>query len=276
MKNSTLYIVATPIGNLGDITFRAIETLKSADIIAAEDTRRTIKLLNHYEIKTSMMSYHQHNRKQAGEKILSLLTAGKNVALVTDAGMPCISDPGYELVHDARLQQFNVECIPGACAAVTAMALSGFDSTYFVFEGFLPKESKFIKQRLNILASESRPIILYESPHRLEKTFTMLIDNFNHRKICLANEITKLHEKIIIDTASNISDLLKNTPPRGEYVIIIDKSANDKKEDWQNVDIKTHIKSYIDSGMSKMDAIKAVAKDRNIPKSEAYSYSIDL
>ena len=276
MKNSTLYIVATPIGNLGDITFRAIETLKSADIIAAEDTRRTIKLLNHYEIKTPMMSYHQHNRKQAGEKILSLLTEGKNVALVTDAGMPCISDPGYELVHDTREQQINVECIPGACAAVTAMALSGFESTYFVFEGFLPKESKLIKQRLNILASESRPIILYESPHRLEKTITMLIDNFNHRKICLANEITKLHEKIIVDTASNISDLLKNTPPRGEYVIIIDKSANDKKEDWQNVDIKTHIKSYIDSGMSKMDAIKAVAKDRNIPKSEAYSYSIDL
>lgn len=196
MKNSTLYIVATPIGNLGDITFRAIDTLKSVDIIAVEDTRRTIKLLNYYDIKTPMISYHHHNRKHSGEKILSILSDDKNVALVTDAGMPCISDPGYELVRDARDEQFNVECIPGACAAVTAMALSGFDSTYFVFEGFLPKESKLIKQRMDIIASESRPVILYESPHRLEKTIKMLAQNLGNRKICLANEITKLHKKI--------------------------------------------------------------------------------
>ena len=276
MKNSTLYLVATPIGNLGDITFRAIDTLKTVDLIAAEDTRRTIKLLNHYEIKTSMISYHQHNRKSAGEKILTLLAEGKNIALVTDAGMPCISDPGYELVHDARQQQFNVECIPGACAAVTALALSGFDSTYFVFEGFLPKESNQIKQRLEILSNESRPIILYETPHRLEKTIKMLTKAFSDRKICLANEITKLHEKVIIDSAESIYAYISDNPPRGEYVIIIDKSSNEASEDWSDLDIKAHIKSYIDSGMSKMDAVKAVAKDRKLPKSEVYAHSLDL
>ncbi|MEX1376922.1 MAG: 16S rRNA (cytidine(1402)-2'-O)-methyltransferase [Eubacteriales bacterium] len=276
MNNSILYIVATPIGNLGDITFRAVDTLKTVDMVAAEDTRRTIKLLNHLEIKTPMLSYHQHNRNQAGEKILSLLSDGKSVALVTDAGMPCISDPGYELVRDARKSGFSVECIPGACAAVTALALSGFDSTYFVFEGFLPKESKLIKQRLSFLQNEKRPIILYETPHRLEKTIKLLSNMFSDRQICLANEITKLHEKVIIDTAEEISKLLSDNPARGEYVIIIDKSGEEEKENWDDMEISTHIKSYIDGGMSKMDAVKAVAKDRNMPKSEIYPYSLDL
>jgi len=276
MKNSTLYIVATPIGNLGDMTFRAVETLKEVDIIAAEDTRHTIKLLNHFEIKTPMMSYHQHNRNQAGQKILSLLSEGNNIALVTDAGMPCISDPGYEIVRDARLENYVVECIPGASAAVTAMALSGFDSTHFVFEGFLPKESKLINQRLTMLSSEVRPIILYESPHRLNKTIKLLQKTFDDRNICLANELTKLHEKVIIGTSQKVSEFLDERPPRGEYVIVIDKSNDETKEDWNNVDIKTHIQSYIDSGMNKMDAVKAVTKDRNIPKSEVYSHSIDL
>lgn len=276
MKNVTLYIVATPIGNLGDMTFRAVDTLREVDIIAAEDTRHTIKLLNHFEIKTPMMSYHQHNRNQAGQKILSLLSEGKNIALVTDAGMPCISDPGFEIVRDARKEEYNVECIPGASAAVTAMALSGFDSTHFVFEGFLPKESKLINQRLSVLSSETRPTILYETPHRLNKTIKMLQKTFGERKICLANEITKLHEKVIIGTSENISQFLDEHPARGEYVIVIDKSDDETKEDWNNIDIKTHIQSYIDSGMSKMDAVKAVAKDRNIPKSEVYNHSIDL
>ena len=275
-KEPVLYIVATPIGNLGDITLRALETLKEVDIIAAEDTRRTIKLLNHFEIKTPMMPYHHHNKNQAGEKILYNLSKGKNIALVTDAGMPCISDPGYELVRDARKQNYKVECIPGACAAITALALSGFDSTYFVFEGFLPKEIKHIKQRLELLASEQRPIILYETPHRLEKTIELLNKTFSNRNICLANELTKLHEKIIINSPKQILSFIKENPPRGEYVLIIDKSSENKKEDWNDIDIKTHIKSYIESGMSKMDAVKAVAKDRNVPKSEVYNYSLDL
>lgn len=276
MKKATLYIVATPIGNLGDMTFRAVDTLKQVDIIAAEDTRHTIKLLNHFEIKTPMMSYHQHNRNQAGQKILSLLSDNKNVALVTDAGMPCISDPGFEIVRDARLEDYNVECIPGASAAVTALALSGFDSTHFVFEGFLPKESKMINHRLTVLSSEMRPIILYEAPHRLNKTIKLLQKIFGDRKICLANEITKLHEKVIIGTSQDISEYLDEHSPRGEYVIVIDSSSDEFKEDWNNIDIETHIKSYIESGMSKMDAVKAVAKDRNLPKSEVYSYSIEL
>ena len=276
MNNSTLYIVATPIGNLGDITFRAVETLQAVDMIAAEDTRRTIKLLNHFEIKTPMLSYHQHNRNQAGEKILLMLSEGKSIALVTDAGMPCISDPGYELVRDARAAGFSVECIPGACAAITALALSGFDSTFFVFEGFLPKESKLIKQRLSILQNETRPIIMYETPHRLEKTIKMLNDTFKDREICLANEITKLHEKVLINTADGISKILADNPPRGEYVIIIDKSNDISNENWDDMDIKEHIQSYIDGGMSKMDAVKAVAKDRNMPKSEVYPHSLEL
>jgi len=276
MKNAILYIVATPIGNLADITFRAIDTLKSADIIAAEDTRRTIKLLNYYDIKTPMVSYHHHNRRESGDKILSLLEQGKNIALVTDAGMPCISDPGYELVRDARNSGFAIECIPGACAAITALALSGFDSAQFVFEGFLPKESKLIKDRLKALEAEKRPIILYETPHRLEKTIKMLADIFADRKICLANELTKLHEKIIIDKPDKISSFLAENGTRGEYVIIIDKSEEANTEDWVNIDIKAHIRSYIDSGMSKMDAVKAVAKDRGLPKSSVYEQSLDL
>ncbi len=276
MNNSTLYIVATPIGNLGDITFRAVETLKNVDIIAAEDTRRTIKLLNYYEIHTPMMPYHQHNRMQAGEKILSILAEGKNVALVTDAGMPCISDPGFELVRDARAGGFKVEGIPGASAAVTAMALSGFDSTHFVFEGFLPKDSKSIKQRLAVIESEIRPVILYETPHRLEKTVEMLAMTFKNRKICLANELTKIHEKVIIDTPVKIAEFIKKNPPKGEYVIVIDKADETLQENWSEIDVTTHIKSYMDSGMSKMDAVKAVAKDRKMPKSEIYAFSVDL
>lgn len=276
MQKSTLYIVATPIGNLADITFRAIDTLKNVDIIAAEDTRRTIKLLNYYDIKTSMMSYHHHNRNQAGQKILSLLSEGQNVALVTDAGMPCISDPGYELVRDARSEHFSVECIPGACAAVCAMALSGFDSVHFVFEGFLPKDNKDLKKRLSKISTDTRAIIIYESPHRLVKTLQMLAKIFVDRNICLASEITKLHEKVIIDTAENIYEQINKDNIRGEYVIVIDKCEDTQKEDWDNIDIKTHIQSYLDSGLSKMDAVKAVAIDRNIPKSQVYSHSIDL
>ena len=276
MNNSVLYIVATPIGNLGDITFRAIETLKNVDIIAAEDTRRTIKLLNYYEINTPMLSYHHHNRILSGEKILSLLAEGKNIALVTDAGMPCISDPGYELVRDTRAAGFKVECIPGASASVTAMALSGFDSTYFVFEGFLPKDTKSTKQRLKLIESETRPIILYETPHRIEKTMEKLAMVAGSRKICIANELTKIHEKVLIDSPEKIIDFLQKNPPKGEYVIIIDKAADVQNENWSEIDIASHIKSYMDGGMNKMDAVKAVSKDRKIPKSEVYAYSLDL
>ena len=275
MNNSTLYIVATPIGNLSDITFRAVDTLKSVDVIAAEDTRRTIKLLNYYEIKTPMLTYHHHNRMQAGEKILSLLSEGKCIALVTDAGMPCISDPGYEIVRDARKSGFKVECIPGASAAVTALALSGFDSTYFVFEGFLPKDTKSFNQRIKIIESETRPVILYETPHRLEKTIEVLRKTIKGRQICLANELTKIHEKVIIDSPEKILGFLKENPPKGEYVIIIEPD-NIKSDDWSDFDIETHIKSYMESGMSKMDAVKAVAKDRKIPKSQVYAHSVDL
>jgi len=276
MKNAILYIVATPIGNLSDITFRAIDTLKTVDIIAAEDTRRTIKLLNYYEIKTPMIAYHHHNRREAGDKIINLLEQDKKIALVTDAGMPCISDPGYELVRDARKDGFAIECIPGACAAITALALSGFDSAQFVFEGFLPKESKLIKERLKILETEKRPIILYETPHRLQKTIKLLSDIFSDRQICLANELTKLHEKIIIDKPDKVSLFLDKNGSRGEYVLIIDKSEDKNTENWTNIDIKEHIISYIDSGMSKMDAVKAVAKDRGLPKSSVYEQSLDI
>lgn len=272
--NGTLYIVATPIGNLSDMTFRAVQTLKDVDVIAAEDTRRTIKLLNHFEISTKMMPYHQHNRREAGRKIINMLHNGKNIALVSDAGMPCISDPGFELVSEARENALKVECIPGACAAITAMALSGFDSSQFVFEGFLPRENKDLNKRLNILDAEKRPIIIYESPHRLTKTLKKLIEFFSNRRVCIANELTKIHEKIFICDVSDALSIFDKISPRGEYVIIIDKQDKNLIDDWTNLDIAEHVNQYLESGMSKMDAIKAVAKDRNVPKSQIYSHIV--
>lgn len=272
--SGTLYIVATPIGNLGDMTYRAVETLQAVDTIAAEDTRHTIKLLNHFDIHTPMMPYHTHNMREAGRKINNMLHKGKDIALVTDAGMPCVSDPGYELVHLAREEHHPVVVIPGASASVSALALSGFDSSRFVFEGFLPKETKDIRHRLDLLSREERVIILYESPHRIKKTLKMLGDVMGERMLCVANEITKLHEKVFIQSAADAAQLFDEKNPRGEYVIVID-AAQAAQDDWSALDISQHIQHYMDAGLSKMAAIKAVAKDRKVPKSEIYAHTID-
>lgn len=271
--SGTLYIVATPIGNLSDFTFRGVEILSSVDIIAAEDTRRTIKLLNHYKIKTSMMPFHQHNRHVIGKKILRMLET-KDVALVSDAGTPCISDPGFELVAEAREAGFSVECIPGACAAIAAMVLTGFDSSRFVFEGFLPTDNKNLRKRLEILSRENRAIIIYESPHRLKKTLERLGDVFLGRTMALASEITKIYESVKITKAEDAKDIFSEDSPRGEYVIVIDANKDEDVEDWSELDISQHVQMYIDGGSIKMEAIKLVAKDRNMPKSEIYKHVV--
>lgn len=275
--SGTLYIVATPIGNLGDITMRAISTLKEVDVIAAEDTRHTVKLLNHYDIKTRLISHHEHNAIESANGILMLLEKGNNVALVSDAGMPCISDPGYELVMMARNQGFSVTCLPGASAMPTAVALSGLDAARFRFEGFLPKNKA---QRLNLLEEISKDgcaIVIYEAPHRLTKTLGELIEPFKGRKLAIINDITKLHERVETYNVDDVMNHLDDWNLKGEFVIVIEKGDRVKDDWWETLSIEQHIVALIEKeNLSKMDAIKKVAKQRNVKKGDIYKQAIDI
>jgi len=272
-----LYLVATPIGNLKDITFRAIEVLKEVDIIAAEDTRNTIKLLNHYEIKKQMTSYHEHNKFEKGKELIGYLLEGKSIALVTDAGMPAISDPGEDLVKACYNEGIEVSVIPGASAVVSAVAISGLSTRRFIFEAFLPSEKKERKNVLEKLREETSTIILYESPHRLTKTLEELRDYLGEdRKISIIREITKKHEEVLRVTILEAINYYLSENPRGEFVLVIE-GANPKQkfqnelEEWKKISIKEHVKLYEDRGISSKDAMKLVAKDRGVSKRDIYN-----
>ena len=272
-----IYLVATPIGNLSDISMRAIETLKNVDIIACEDTRNTIRLLNHFEIKGHLTSYHEYNKIDKAYELCEKVKEGKNIAFVSDAGMPAISDPGYELVDIAYKEGLEVTVVPGASAVVSALAISGISSRRFAFEGFLPADKNEKKEILTELSQESRTLILYEAPHRLLKTLKELLEYMGDRNIAIVREITKLHEEVLKGRlAEIISDYeSEKVAIRGEYVLVIEgKSLLEKREErqksFEEVSIREHYEKYIAEGMDKKEAMKAVAKDRGIQKREVY------
>ncbi len=271
-----LYIVATPIGNLGDITLRALETLKTADVIAAEDTRHTIKLLNHYDIKTKMISHHEHNEENSADGIVMLMEQGLNVALVTDAGMPCISDPGYKLVHLARSRGFEVTCLPGASAVPAAIALSGLDAGRFRFEGFLPKNNSQRKKLLEDISKDGCAVVIYEAPHRILKIAEDIAEAFPERKIAVINDISKIHEKVETYDAADLLPKLLEWKLKGEFVIVIERGEAKINDDFNQYSIREHVQKVMETEkLKKMDAIKKVAKLRGLAKNDVYKEMID-
>jgi len=276
-----LYLVPTPIGNLKDITLRALEVLENADIIAAEDTRVSLKLLNHFNIKKSLISYHQHNEQGKSDVIVDKLKEGLTIALITDAGTPGISDPGSVIVEKCIDEGIDFEVLPGATAITTALVYSGLDTTKFLFRGFLPRENKDRNPVIEELKGRRETLIFYEAPHRIINTLEFLLDNLGNRRLAICRELTKLHEEILRFTLDEAIDYYKEKNPRGEYVLIIEGKSDEEieqeiKSQWEELSIEEHIIQYINEGMKKKDAIKQVAKDRKLPKSEVYKYSLEI
>lgn len=275
--NGKLYLVATPIGNLEDITLRAIKTLKQVDIIAAEDTRHTLQLLNHLEISKPLISYHRHNEEIKSKDLINLLLEGKNIALVSDAGTPVISDPGEEIVKIAIQNNIEIIPIPGACALITALISSGIDSKEFTFMGFLPLNKKLRKEKLSEIQNSTKTIILYEAPHKIKNTLEDLANLTEERKIVLARELTKIHEEFITGTAKELVE--KINTPKGEFVIIIQANKENKLQNdielLNNLSIEEHFEYYKNKGLEKKEIIKQIAKDRNVTKNEIYIKLLD-
>lgn len=267
-----LYIVATPIGNLEDITVRAIKTLKQVDIIAAEDTRHTLKLLNHFEISKPLVSYYRENEKEKSQNLIKQLLEGKNIAIVSDAGTPGISDPGEEIVKQAIENEIVIVPIPGACAAINAIVCSGMSTKEFAFLGFLSTNKKEKIKKLKDNLYETKTLILYEAPHKLTITLQDILELLGDRQVCLAKEITKIHESFI---RGKISEILKCIEePKGEYIIIVEGAKQTKKEEeiieLSKLSVEEHYEYYKQKGMEKKDIIKLVAKDRGVPKNDIY------
>lgn len=277
----SLYLIPTPIGNLEDMTFRAIKILKEADIIAAEDTRQTKKLLNHFDISTPLVSYHEHNKETSGNKIINMLKEGKVVALVSDAGMPTISDPGYELVVFALSEKIAVIPLPGANAALTALIASGLSTQPFYFYGFLDRQKKTKRKQLESIKSMRDTIIFYEAPHRLKETLKLMVEVFGNRKIALSRELTKKFEEFIRGNLVEILQWSEENEIRGEFCIIVEGALVQEEEPtsnwWDDLSIVEHVDYYInEKSMSSKEAIKSVTKDRGVHKREIYqSYHID-
>jgi len=276
-----LYLVPTPIGNLKDITLRALEVLKTVDIIAAEDTRQSLKLLNHFEIKKTLISYHQHNEQGRSEDIINKLKEDISIAIITDAGTPGISDPGSVIAQRCIEEGIEFEVLPGATAITTALVYSGLDTTKFLFRGFLPRENKDRKPIIEELKDRRETLIFYEAPHRLLDTLEFLKDNLGDRKISICRELTKLHEEIIRVTLLEAIKYYNEKAPRGEYVLVVEgkkeeEIEKEEKAKWDHMTVEEHIKKYIDDGLSKKDAIKKVSKDRGLSKSEVYKSSFDI
>lgn len=270
----TLYLVATPIGNLADLSERARKVLSEVDFIAAEDTRNSGRLLAYYGIKKPMVSYFEHNKRQRGEEIAARIEAGQSCALITDAGMPAISDPGEDLVRLCAERGIDVSIIPGACAAVCALALSGLSTSRFVFEGFLSTAKAERKKALAALKNEVRTVILYEAPHKLAGTLADLLAELGDRRITLCRELTKINEEVIRTTVSGAIERYSTEAPRGEYVLILEGACGAVPADaafWAEWDVQAHMAYYLSEGMTRQEAVKAVAADRDVPKSEIYN-----
>ncbi len=270
-----LYLCATPIGNLEDMTFRAVRILKEADLIAAEDTRNSIKLLNHFGIQTPMTSYHEYNKIEKGQKLVELLLEGRNIALITDAGTPGISDPGEELVKMCYEAGAAVTSVPGAAACITALTLSGLSTRRFAFEAFLPSDKKERREILEELAGETRTIVLYEAPHRLVRTLKELAEAMGDRKATVCRELTKMHETAFATTLEDACLYYETTEPKGECVIVVEgksrKAARaEARARWEELSMEEHMEQYLSAGMTKKDAMKQVARDRGIGKREVY------
>lgn len=270
-----LYLIPTPIGNLEDMTFRAIRLMKEADLIAAEDTRNTKKLCSHFEISTPLVSYHEHNKETSGRQLIDRLVKGDNIALVSDAGMPCISDPGYEIVHAAIEAGIAVVPLPGANAALTALIASGINPQPFYFYGFLPRGKKERKAELDRLKRQNGAILLYEAPHRLKDTLKDMLDILGDREIVLCRELTKKFEEFLRGTISTAVDWSKNEEIRGEFCIVVkgsdDLESDDEPPWWTPLGLKEHVEHYINvENLSSKEAIKRTASDRRLPKREVY------
>ena len=266
---------ATPIGNLSDMTQRVIDTLREVDVIAAEDTRNSIKLLNHFEIKTPMTSYHEYNKVEKAQQLTAQLLAGKNIALITDAGTPAISDPGEVLVAMCQEAGIRVTSLPGCCACITALTLSGLSSRRFCFEGFLPSDKKERKFILDELKDETRTIILYEAPHHLKRTLQELYDTLGQRRITLCRELTKKFETVFPATLEKALDYYEENEPKGEYVHVLEGKSREEirqKEQakWEEMSIEEHMAYYEEQGIDRKSAMKMVASDRGVGKREIY------
>lgn len=270
----TLYLVATPIGNLEDMTFRAIRILKEVNWIAAEDTRQTRKLLTHFEISTRMISYHEFNKQASGEDLIRKLQMGQSIALVSDAGLPAISDPGYDLVKLAVEHEIHVVPIPGANAALSALIVSGLETIEFIFIGFLSKNKQNFKQKLEDLKQVPQSILIYESPHRVQKTLQILLEIWGDRQVAVARELTKKFEEIIRGPLSEVVLALNNKQTKGEYCLVIEgykKTMVDQDSWWGDLTLQEHAEAYIEGGFDRKEATKKVAKDRKVPKREVYN-----
>lgn len=280
-NKGTLYIVGTPIGNLDDITVRAINTLKSVDVILAEDTRQTLKLLNHFDISKHMISYHRHNEDEKISKVVEFLDNDKNLALVSDAGMPVISDPGQNLIKYLVENKYNIEVIPGVTALVTALVKSGLDSTRFTFEGFLSVNKKQRKERLKSLSNETRTMIFYEAPHKIIYTLKDMLEYFGNRKICIARELTKLHEEFRYTSIEESIEEIEKNGIKGEIVLLIEGMCEDdlKQKEQENL-LKLNsvelVREYIKNGDTKKEAIKKVARLKGVNKDAVYKECIDI
>ena len=272
-----LYLCATPIGNLEDITLRVLNTLREVDLIAAEDTRHSIKLLNHFEIKTPMTSYHEFNKVEKARYLVEKMKEGLNVALVTDAGTPGISDPGEELVRQCYEAGIELTSLPGPAACITALTMSGMATRRFAFEAFLPADKKEKAEVLEELKGETRTIILYEAPHRLIRTLRELLEALGHRRITICRELTKKHETVFRTTFSEALSFYENEEPRGECVLVIEGKSREeikkeKEQAWESMSIEEHMEQYLSRGTDRKEAMKLVAKDRGISKRDVYQY----
>lgn len=277
MTGGTLFVCPTPIGNLEDITLRTLKILREADLIAAEDTRHTLKLLNHYEIKKPLTSYHEHNKREKGKYLIEKLLEGQNIALVSDAGMPGISDPGEDIVHLTIEEGINVVVLPGSTASITALVLSGLPTKKFVFEGFLPTNKNERTSELERLKYEGRTIIFYEAPHRILDLLNDIENILGNRKISISRELTKIYEETFRGTVKEAIKKFSEESIKGEFVVILEGAEKaEETEIYEDISIKDHIKLYIEKGLAKKDAIKQVAKERNLPKKDVYKESLDL
>lgn len=279
-NSGILYLCATPIGNLEDMTFRAVRVLREVDLIAAEDTRNSIKLLNHFDIHTPMTSYHEYNKTEKGRSLIKRLLGGQSVALITDAGTPGISDPGEDLVRMCQEEGIAVTCVPGASACVTALVLSGLPAGRFCFEAFLPAEKKERRQILEELYAETRTAVVYEAPHRLKKTLAELYETLGDRRLTVCRELTKKHETVFKTTLKEAVDHYEIHEPRGECVLVIEGRSREsidkeRQQAYLEMPVEEHVRMYEELGLSRKDAMKQAAKDRGIGKREIYQALLD-